>query len=441
MGAVVLALAAGGAWYMRGRPPAPPRQAPASGAGEVLRRLEGLGLGDAFGSYVTSGQDLDGDGVPDLVIGAPEDRGGGAQTGTVVVVSGRTGGELWRAHGDRAGAFLGERVAVGPDLDGDGAVDVLARARGTAARGDRVVAFGGRTGAPIRTFTGGSPQDELGTSMAALPDLDGDGVGDLAIGAPAAFGAPFAGLVHIVSGGTGLVLRSLTGPGYAQDRFGFAMAVVGDQDGDGVVDLAVTSLGGATRGANAGAVHVLSVMDGRRLRRIEGATAGDQFGHELAAVPDIDGNGRPELLAGSFLPSGIGYVQLLDPLTGVAHRVIRGAESGDAFGHTVALIGDLDGDGVPEWAIGAPDAAHPATGYAAAGRVFIHAGRDGARLGAVNGDLERAHFGYSFAEAGDPDGDGRVDLFVGTVVEGARPGQALVVSPARALATRRAPER
>jgi hypothetical protein len=295
-----------------------------------------------------------------------------------------------------------------------------------------VMVFSGADGTLVRQLTAGREADELGTWLTALPDLDGDGTPEIAAGAPGRWNAPVPGRAHVFSGRTGEVIRTFQGADRPLDKFGFSMAAVGDQDGDGVVDLAIASQDGPEDRTNAGTVRLFSLAEGRLLSTIHGTGGGDLFGHELAVVPDSNGDGRPELLVGSFRPDGIGYVRLVDPLTGVVLRELRSDTAGDGYGHAVAVIGDVDADGITDWAIGAPDARHPPSGYAAVGSVHVLSGATGVEIAKLWGPRERAHFGYAIAPAGDVDHDGHADALVGTVVEGDVAGHARIIAPAKA---------
>lgn len=413
------------------REPPPLRAIPAHAEPELVRVYNGAQAGDVLGSWIASGVDLDHDGVPESLAGAPEDDSRGANRGRAAVFSGRTGEVLFELFGDAEGAFLGERVGFDPDVDGDGAAEVLVRARGRGASGDRVIVASGKDGHELRQLNAGRTGDELGTWLLAVPDLDGDGIGDIAVGAPGRWDAAVAGRAYVFSGATGQVLRTFSGADRPSDRFGFSMALVGDQDGDGVVDLAVSSLEGTEATPALGAVRVYSLADGRLLSTLMGTRPGDRFGHELATVPDMNGDGRPELLVGSYRPDSLGFVRAVDPLTGVVRRELIGPVRGDEFGHAVGVIGDVDGDGVDEWAVGAPNAPY-AGGYVRVGRVDVISGATGVRLASFWGHREGAHFGYAIAGAGDVDGDTHAEVLVATVVEGDVPGHARIIAPAKA---------
>lgn len=160
-----------------------------SGAtGAVVRTITSPRADDQFGWYLTPVDDLDGDGVADLAIGAPTAAIDGIRRGAVLLVSGATGAPLREIVGERAGAEHGIMVAAVDDLDGDGVGEVAIGAPADASaetpgHGEVVIASGA-TGAAIRRLGGGEAGELYGRMIARLDDLDGDGVRDLAIGAP-----------------------------------------------------------------------------------------------------------------------------------------------------------------------------------------------------------------------------------------------------------------
>ena len=163
------------------------------------------------------------------------------------------------------------------------------------------------------------------------------------------------------------------GPLADGDRFGVAAAPLGDLDGDGTLDLAV---GAYVDREGRGAVWVLflnpdgTVRQSRAVRLAE-PVPGDLFGTSVAALGDLDGDGAPEIAVGADHADGGGtdrgvvWIVTLGPDGGVlAARPIDaerggladGPADGDLFGHSVAALGDLDGDGTPDLAVGADDA-------------------------------------------------------------------------------------
>ncbi len=354
-----------------------------------------------------------------------------------------------RILGQAGGDHAGRSVAVG-DLDGDGIGDVLVGAGGRDAGGDGAGAVSVVLGPPPggtsslstaeATLVGEAAGDHAGWA-AALADVDGDGAGDVLVGAPwEASGGPGAGAVYLVLGPLGGTRDlqdaqgKLTG-GAAEAAIGWSLAI-GDVDGNRVEDVLVGAPGDGTGGVGSGAVRVvlgraggapdLSSADAA----LVGEDPGDAAGWSLA-VGDVDGDGIEDVLAGARLAeaggtfAGAAYV-VLGPVTGTtdlsaADAVFVGEAAGDQAGWSLA-VGDVDGDGLEDALVGAP---WEETGGAGAGAVYVVGGpvRGTVDLSAADAKLVgTAVYGGagSSLAAGDLDGDGCGDVLAGAAPESAQ---------------------
>jgi GEVED domain/FG-GAP-like repeat/Cadherin domain/FG-GAP repeat len=366
-----------------------------------------LANSDYFGRSVTAIGDVDGDGVADLAVGANGDDTGGAGQGAIHILFMNANGTIKaREEIDDAdislanGDYFGSSTASLGDLDGDGVPDIavgLERADyGGTNRGAVYVVFLRSNGTERTTgrisdlHTGGpdlSDGDYFGRSVSSIGDFDGDGLTDLAIGA---YGDDTGGInrgaiylfflradgfgkshVKIASGTNG-------GPTFANgDHFGSSVASIGDLDGDGVTDLAVSAVGDDTGGSDRGAVHILFMnADGTVKSRQKIAsgvgggpalTNGDQFGRSVAGVGDLDGDGVRDMAVGAYYDDtggsnrGAIYLLLMNTNGTVksSHKIASGVGDGPAlandnrFGVSISSLGDLDGDGIVDLAVGA----------------------------------------------------------------------------------------
>jgi len=216
--------------------------------GSVLRTYSPREGAGSFGWYVARLDDLDGDGRPDLVVGAPfAADAGGAKVGGAWVLSSASGRELYHWRGtDRRGGFGGVVAAAG-DLDGDGKGEIVVAAPGTEDQtrtlpGELRI-YSGATGKELRHWSGGQPGELFGRMVVAAGDLDGDGVEDLAIGAPwhRRGSADRVGRVELRSGRSGKVLGELWGD-EADCWFGWHIRRAPDPDGRGRPALLISSL-------------------------------------------------------------------------------------------------------------------------------------------------------------------------------------------------------
>ena len=333
-----------------------------SGAtGAMIWQFDGAAAEDGLGSSVSGAGDVDGDGFDDVIVGAPEaDPGGLSAAGSAFVYSGATGSLLRQIDGAVAFDFLGGSVSGAGDVDGDGFDDVILGA--IQAESSAIVNTGsafvhsGATGAVIWRFDGSATQDLMGQSVAGAGDVNGDGLGDLIVGAMPMFsgGILLAGSAFVYDGATGGLIWRFDGTaGY--ERLGSSVSGAGDVDRDGFDDLLVGAPGTGSSGSevDAGAAHVYSGATGLLLWLFDDALIGDELGSSVSGAGDVDGDGTPDLMAGA---PGAGFAHLYSGATGMLIRQFDGV-AGDAFGASVSGAGDLDGDGLPELIVGAPTAA------------------------------------------------------------------------------------
>jgi hypothetical protein len=342
---------------------------------------ERYGLGGVRGL-----SDLDQDGFDDYVFGTQ-------------IISGRDASVL------RSYATIPTEV---DDLDGDGSRDLILPEWSQGVLYFRVRSFA--TGQVLQQFSKPGVFN-TGVHVFVVGDLDGDGLGDLVFGAPnASLAKPWAGGVFVHSLGAGGKLWKKYGR-YSDGEFGSVVAALDDLDGDGIPDVAV----GAPRedhGSFYGQVYVFSGSNGALLNRVKGV------GQPLALVPDRNGDGLRDLATGS-----IDSVIFFSPVDGAALGSIPGNYTNSqglpvaGFGQSIAVVGDYDGDGLPDLGVGAP-------GYDE-GAFFVFASDDGALLRHYQGRIEGERLGTSFASV-EVTGDGLEDVVVvasnsfGALAPGAR---------------------
>ena len=396
-----------------------------SSGSELLFRLDGQASDTLFGSAVTSIGDVDGDGVPDFAVGAPLTLGPGGNgylDGRVLVFSGASKALLHELNPLRHRGFFGGTLAAAGDLDGDGVPDLIIGAPYTP--GDNfygvgsVLAFSGATGKLLLEFLGKEGGTYMGSAVDAIGDLDEDGVPEILIGIPRGMGGgpDGGGVVTVQSGANGARLYEFDGHA-SGDYLGTAVAGLGDLDGDGVPDLLLGAPNASPGGlAQAGLVQLRSGASGQILFELEGAEARAFFGQVVANVHDIDGDGVDDFAIGapSAIPGGLQDAGSVFVYSGATAELLYrwdGTSGFDAFGSAIGGGGDVDGDGVPDIVVGAPYASPG--GVLGAGSAFIFSGATGELLLRWDGEELDAALGASVAIVGDLYGDGRAEVIVG----------------------------
>jgi len=358
---------------------------------------------DYFGWSVANIGDLNNDGVNDIAVGAPYDDEGGTSRGAVHIMF----------------------------MNTDGSIDSTVEINSSTTNGP--------------TLTN---EAIFGWSVANIGDLDGDGVSDIAVGAPVTGGGADGGAIHIVYMNTDGTPKSTVeinedtanGPTLTNsDSFGSSVANIGDLDGDGVNDIAVGAYGDDEGGSGRGAVHIMYMnTDGSIDSTVEinSSTANgpalddaDYFGWSVADLGDLNNDGVNDIAVGAYgndNEEGAVHIMYMNTDGSIDSTVEINSSTAngpaldvdDQFGVSVANIGDLDGDGVSDLAVGAP--AGGAVAVAAVHIIFMNT--DGSidstveiNSSTTNGPTitDDDYFGSSVANIGDLDGDLVNDIAVG----------------------------
>ncbi|MEZ6015343.1 MAG: VCBS repeat-containing protein [Planctomycetota bacterium] len=255
--------------------------------------------------------------------------------------------------------------------------------------------------------------DGLSAGLDAFRDVNGDGVRDFVSGAAdAAIGAlTRAGRVRLVSGADGVPLGNIAGT-RAYGRLGATTRVIGDINGDGVPEIAVSEDRGGAGNAPA-RVYIHSGANLVRLRTHDFATYSIS---SIARLSDVDGDGVADYAVGArtFSVTDHSFVKVFSGATGAELRTFLPFMAPSGFGYSVIELGDLNADGVPDLAIGDTTAF---VAGSARGRVQVVSIASGATLLSIDGPApEYAEFGAGLGAPGDINGDGAPDLIVASAL-------------------------
>jgi hypothetical protein len=360
--------------------------------------------------------DLDNDGVDDQAYGSALHDGSGTDAGYVVVRSGSDGSTLWSASGNSAGDLFGWSLASIGDLDDDGVAEIAIGAPGliNGSSAGRVTIHSGTDGSVLHTFTGSSAGDCFGYALDGAGDYDLDGDDDILVGAPFedANGTD-SGAAYIFSGGDFSLLESVSGSA-AGDLLGAAVKGLPPRGAWSGHDPGLII--GAPNGGSSDQ-GIVEFRDGTDFTTVNSSVSGtatnDRFGISLAIPGDLDEDTFLDVLIGadpvdsSGSSTGISYVRVISGDDGSTLWTVNGP-TGAAFGRAVSGIGDMDGDAIPDWAVGAPlDNANGTD----AGALFVYSGTDASLLHVMRGTAG-SEFGSAICHAGDIDDDGLEDLLV-----------------------------
>lgn len=396
--------------------------------GAALRRVDHVGL---TGPPTATAQlrDLDLDGRPEVAVGVPTQGSG------VVLV--RRASDLAAittlTSPSASPARFGEALATVSDADADGEVDLVVGEPGASSSRGAVHLIGSASGTPIWTHVGVVASSEVGASLARLGDLNGDGFDELAAGVPG------RNEVRILDGQSGAALLVLPGPN-AGASFGRSVHAVpfgpGRDDAAVIVGAPTYNPGGM---ANTGRAHVLTIdattLALAGLATIDGDETGGAagpFSSRMAVALAAGQNG--DLVAAVGFPgantagSDAGLVRLVDGTTGGALGQHIGLQAGDALGASLAVLPDVDGDGLPEFLAGAPgtDLLTGSNG----GAIVALSGADAAPLGNLVGSSTNERMGGAITLLHDHGDDLLPDLFAGSATSGANRWIRLSLHPA-----------
>ena len=352
--------------------------------------------GEGTGTVVLGGYDIDGDGFDDVLISAP--LAGSADGAVYVLYGGETAldrsdlnistSPLDGTNGSLINGFdsvdgFGSSLAVNEDsigptilIGGPTFGESSLADQGGVASVDASAAIGVSTDVTGNDADGENGGDQFGTSIAAGFDMDGDNEGDIAVGAPRFDGTGTdRGKVYVQLDGASF---SVVGAADA-DMAGTVVSSAGDINGDTYDDLLITAPGHGT--SDQGAVYIiygkptfvdgttydLGALDASDGIKLSGGIANGEVGIDATNLGDVSGDGIDDILIAGFdgdagraylVFGGFGITSFnLEDLDGTNGYILSNIDLG-LFGDTLVVggLGDVNNDGINDFAIGTPDA-------------------------------------------------------------------------------------
>jgi hypothetical protein len=271
---------------------------------------------------------------------------------------------------------------------------------------------------------------EYGYAVAGAGDVDGDGYGDLLVGAArydqAVYREGVAMAFHGSPGGLNSWPIWTTGSGQTGSRYGSALSPAGDVNGDGYADVLVGAYRYNANYSEEGRAYLFLGspigLSGLPAWTFDGGQPLTQLGFSVAGAGDINGDNLDDVIIGARwytgeeCSEGAAFIFYGSPsgLASLPDLVLTGGRPGATFGHAVAAAGDVNGDGYADVLVGAPQYVNGQDGEGAA---FLFYGSPGGLIAtpawSYEGDQDGAQFGTSVVSAGDLNGDGCSDIVVG----------------------------
>lgn len=395
----------------------------------IIHDWKGENARDQFGWIGRNIGDVDGDGVMDITSSAPTSNEGASGAGKVYVHSGKTGDLIWSYAAKEANGQLGMSIEAAGDVNQDGIPDVVAGAPYV----NKTWVFSGYDGEVIYEWQGSDNKGAFGRGVRGVGDVNDDGYDDVLIGEPyQIWGVPLnsdnvehAGKVYLYSGRDGTVIQEWVGETIG-DGFGTAL---GGKTTDGKPILMV----GAPGVANGGKVYVYHGIKKKTTFTIEADDTGRRLGGMfMSVVGDVDGDGQQDVYASDFanaaLGNSTGRAYVHSGKNGKQLYVFTGEGPGEGFGIGVADAGDTNNDGYDDLVIGAWQHASSAP---SGGKVYVYSGKDGRELRTLTGQVVGETLGFDATGIGDVNGDGIVDLLLTSAwsaINGSQSGRMMVVA-------------
>ncbi|MCH8822130.1 MAG: PD40 domain-containing protein [Planctomycetes bacterium] len=388
---------------------------------KIIHEVHAEAAGDQFGWIARNISDVDGDGINDFVVSAPFKNIEGPNAGSIYAYSGKTAKLLWKQSA-KPNSYLGINIDPAGDVNGDGVGDVIAG----APRAGYANVYSGKDGSILLHLKAKEQGERFGRTVSPAGDVNQDGHDDIIIGAPGnTCKGKDTGRAYLINGKDGEVLRTFDGEeagdnfsstihGYSDENNSFIVigamnagegdkgrvyvfdgrtgkkrftveadetgvnlgrmfvSVVGDVNADGTPDIYSSDWENAAKGEQTGRVYINSGIDGKLLHTFTGEAKGDGFGIGTALAGDVNNDGHADLIIGAWqhasgAKSG-GKCYLYSGKDGSLMQTYTCNIKDETFGFDTSAMGDVNSDGTLDFLI--------ASGWSSikgpkSGRVFV----------------------------------------------------------------------